>query len=129
MKLRSNIRQHGVSLTGLIFILAIVGLIAVVALKVSPTVSEYMSIKKSIVSAKTAGTTPAEVRSSFDKQADINYITSITSKDLEIEKNGDGLNVSFAYQKKIPLVGPVSLLIDYEGSTAPVRSTKNKPVE
>jgi hypothetical protein len=28
------------------------------------------------------------------------------------------VEVSFAYQKKIPLVGPASLLIDYEGSTA-----------
>ena len=129
MKLRSNIKQRGVSVTGLIFILAIIGMIAVVAMKVVPTVTEYMSIKRAIGSAKAAGTTPAEVRSSFDKQADINYIGSIDSKDLEIEKNGDTLDVSFEYQKKISLVGPVSLLIDYEGSTAPTRLVKSKPAE
>ena len=129
MKLRSNIKQRGVSITGLIFILAILGMIAVVAMKVVPTVTEYMSIKRAIGSAKAAGTTPAEVRSSFDKQADINYIGSIDSKDLEIEKNGDTLDVSFEYQKKISLVGPVSLLIDYEGSTAPTRLVKSKLAE
>ena len=129
MKLRSNIKQRGLSITGLIFILAIVGVIAVVGMKVVPTVTEYMSIKKAIGSAKAAGTTPAEVRASFDKQADINYIGSIDSKDLEIEKNGEGLDVSFEYQKKIPLVGPVSLVIDYEGSTAPTRLAKKKAVE
>jgi hypothetical protein len=129
MKLRSNIRQRGVSITGLIFILAILGMIAVVAMKVVPTVSEYMAIKKAIGTAKAAGTTPVEVRSSFDKQADINYIESIKSKDLEIDNNGDGLDVSFEYQKKIPLVGPVSLVIDYEGTTAPTRLAKKKPTE
>ena len=126
MKVRSNIRQKGVSLVGLIFILAIIGLVAVIAMKVVPTVSEYMSIKKAIGTAKAAGITPAEVRSSFDKQANVGYITSISSRDLEIEKNGDGLDISFEYEKKISLMGPVSLLIEYEGSTAPRRLAKAK---
>jgi DNA-dependent RNA polymerase auxiliary subunit epsilon len=129
MKPGSNIRQHGVSLTGLIFILAIVAALAVLGLKVVPTFTEYLSIKKAIASAKSAGTTPAEVRTSFEKQAEVGYIDSISGKDLEIEKNGDGLDVSFAYQKKISLVGPVSLLIDYEGSTAPKRLAKKKQIE
>lgn len=129
MKLRSNTGQRGVSLTGLIFILAIVGSIAVLGLKVVPTVSEYLAAKKAIASAKAAGTTPAEVRSSFDKQADVGYIESISGKDLEIVKNGEAMDVSFAYQKKIQLVGPVSLLIDYEASTAPKRLGNQKQVE
>lgn len=129
MKPRSNIRQHGVSLTGLIFILAIIAMLAVLALKVVPTFTEYLSIKKAIASAKSAGTTPAEVRTSFDKQTEVGYIDSISGKDLEIKKNGESLDVSFAYQKKISLVGPVSLLIDYEGSTAPKRLAKKKQIE
>lgn len=129
MKLRSNARQYGVSLTGLIFILVIIATLAVLGLRVVPTVTEFLAAKKAITSAKAAGTTPAEVRASFDKQAEVGYIESITSKDLDIVKNGDSLDVSFAYQKKIPLIGPVSLLIDYEDSTAPKRLAKNKPVE
>jgi hypothetical protein len=71
------------------------------------------------------------VRNAFDRNAGVSYIDSITGKDLEIVKNGDGFDVSFAYQKVIPLVGPTSLLIDYEGSTAPTGSkllTKKKPM-
>lgn len=127
MKLLSNNRQSGVSLFGLIFILAIIGVIAVLGMKVVPTFTEYLSVKKAIVSAKAAGSTVAEVRSSFDKQAEVGYIDAISGKDLEIVKNGDGLDVSFAYQKKIPLFGPASLLMDYEGSTAPKIPAK-KPV-
>ena len=129
MKLRSNFRQAGVSLTGLIFVLAILAVLAVLGMKVVPTVSEYMSIKKAVNNAKTAGITPAEVRAAFDRQAEISYIDSISGKDLELVKNGDAFDISFAYQKKISLVGPVSLLIDYEDSTAPKRLGKKKQAE
>jgi hypothetical protein len=111
-------RQEGVSLVGLIFIIAVLGMIAVLALKVTPTVAEYFSIKKAIATAKASGSTVREIQSAFDKQANVGYIDSISSKDLEITKNGEDIEVSFAYQKKIPLVGPTSLLIDYAGSTA-----------
>jgi hypothetical protein len=129
MKRRSNNIQRGVSLSGLIFVLIIVAMVAVLGMKVVPTVSEYMSIKKAIVSAKGAGTTPAEVRTSFDKQAQVGYIESISGKDLEITKNGNDLDVSFEYQKKISLAGPVSLVIDYEGSTASKRPAKKPEAE
>lgn len=118
MKLRSKYRQAGLSLSGLIAGLVILAVIAVLAMKIAPTVTEYMAIKKAIATAKTAGTSVREIQSSFDKQAEVGYISSISSKDLEIVKNGDDIEISFAYQKKIPLVGPASLLLDYSGSTA-----------
>ena len=124
MKIKTGTKQHGLSLTSLIFMLAVVGLIAVLGMKVVPTVSEYLSIKKMIGKAKQDGATPHEIQNSFDKQADVNYVTSITGKDLEITRADGGFEVSFAYEKRIPLVGPVSLLIDYAGSTASQSSLK-----
>lgn len=129
MKARMVNKERGISLIGTILMLIILAMIGVIALKVVPTVTEYMTIKKAIVVAKTSGSV-AEIRRSFDKQADVGYVDSITSKDLDIEKTGDGFEVSFAYEKKIPLVGPVSLAIDYEGSTAPASlGPKRKPVD
>lgn len=124
MKLKA--KQSGLTLVGLIFVLVIIGLIAVVAMKVFPTVSEYTSIKKAIVTAKASGSTVGAIKASFDKQAEVGYIESITSKDLEITKNGDEIDVSFAYQKKIPLFGPASLLLEYEGTTAKTPGTVKK---
>jgi hypothetical protein len=109
--------EQGVSLTGLIVLLAIVGVIAVLAMKVVPTFTEFMSIKKAIASVKAQGGSIPEMRSAFNKQAEVGYIDSIDGKDLTIVKNGDDADISFAYQKVIPMVGPVSLLIDYAGST------------
>ncbi|MFZ6725453.1 DUF4845 domain-containing protein [Undibacterium sp. MH2W] len=110
--------QRGISLIGLILSLGAVVLIAMLAMKVVPTAIEYFSIKKAIVSAKNAGTTVREIQIAFDKQAEVGYITSITGKDLVISRNGDDIDVSFTYQKKIPLFGPATLLLDYEGTTA-----------
>lgn len=122
-----NRKQQGISLVGLIFVLAILAMLAVIGLKVVPTVTEYMAVNKAIAKAKTDGSTPAEIRSSFDKQADVAYITSITGKDLEVYNGGNGLEVSFAYDKKIPLVGPASLLIEYAGTTD--KQKGRKPVK
>jgi beta-lactam-binding protein with PASTA domain len=110
-------KQRGISLSGTIFVLVILAVLAVFAMKLVPPVSEYMSIKKAITTAKSAGTTVHEIQSSFDKQADINNISAITGKDLEIVKNGENIVVSFAYEKKIPLTGPASLLLEFSGST------------
>lgn len=120
----TRIKQAGVSLVGLIFILAILGVVGVIALKVVPTITEFMSVKKAISLAKTSGNTVPEIRQSFDKQADVAYITSVTGKDLDVQKTADGYDVGVSYEKKIPLFGPANLEIDYEFSTSPTFTPK-----
>ncbi|WP_220807246.1 DUF4845 domain-containing protein [Noviherbaspirillum aridicola] len=117
--------HRGFSLGGFLFVIIIVALLAVLGMKVVPTVIEYAAIKKAIVTAKNAGTTPREIQDSFEKQRTTAYIDSVTGKDLEIVKTGDGYDVSVAYQKKIELVGPASLVLDYEASTAPGSAGKS----
>lgn len=114
-------KQTGVSLVGLIFVLGVLGLIAVLAMKIVPTVTEFMAVKKAMNGARSAGGTIAEIRTAFDRQADVGYIESVSSKDLLIVPKPDGADVSIAYQKKIPLFGPASLVIDYEATTIPAK--------
>lgn len=115
---QNNAKQRGITLLGLILVLAILGAIGVLGLKVVPTVVEYMSVKKAVASAKAAGTSAPEIRAAFDRQADVGYIDSITGKDLEIVRDGEQFEINYAYTKKIPLFGPASLLIEYAGTTA-----------
>ncbi|MBC7514651.1 MAG: DUF4845 domain-containing protein [Herminiimonas sp.] len=122
-----NGRQRGITLVGLIVVLAMLGMLGIVGLKVVPTVLEYHSIKRAINSARVNAVTVRDVQAAFDKQANAGYIDAITGKDLVIVKNGSDFDVSFAYDKKIPLVGPASLLLEYEGST--VTSGNKKTIE
>jgi hypothetical protein len=92
---------------------------AMVSLKVFPTVTEYLAIKRAVVKARTDGTDPVTIRSAFDRAAAIEDITSITGKDLQIQRTqGGGYTVGFAYEKRIPLAGPVNLLLDYRGDAS-----------
>jgi type II secretory pathway pseudopilin PulG len=109
--------QRGISLTGLIFVLAILGVLGVFALKMVPTVIEYRSIKSAIEKAKENGGTVREMQTSFDKNADINNVTAIAGRDLVFTRDGGTTEISFAYEKRIPLAGNVSLVIDYAGTT------------
>ena len=62
-----------------------------------------------------AGNTVPEVKSIFDKAAQIDDITSISGKDLEVTKEGDKVVVKFAYNKEIHMFGPAFLLLKYVG--------------
>nr|WP_315484116.1 DUF4845 domain-containing protein [uncultured Undibacterium sp.] len=120
-------KSRGMSLVGLIFVLGILAVLVVLASKIAPTVIEYMSIKRAISSVKlTNAGSATEIQSAFNKQADVGYITSISGRDLIIEKTETGLEISFSYTKKIPLVGPASLLLEYEGTTAKKATVQKK---
>lgn len=112
-------KQRGVSLSGLIFIVAILGVIAVFGMRTVPSYLEYKAIKNSIVAAKASGGSVQEMRTSFDKNADVAYITSLAGRDLVFSRDSGQLEISFAYEKRLPLAGNVSLVIDYSGTTDP----------
>jgi len=113
--------QRGVALTGLIFWGIAIFLVAVLGMKVTPSVIDYYKIKKDIqavVEKATPTATIPELRSSFDKFAQVDQL-SFSSKNLDIFKNSRGqVVIEFAYDQKIPLFANVSLLIEYKGSTA-----------
>ena len=114
---RTRRSQRGLSIIGLIFIgLIVVGLLAI-GFRAVPAVVEYIAIERALAKIKTEGTTVREIQAAFDRHATIDDITSINSKDLDITKDGDQIVISYAYQKKIPIVDNVSLVIDFAGTT------------
>jgi len=115
---RSARAQHGLSLLGLLFIAALITMAATLALNVAPTVNEYLAIKRAIVKARADGIDPRSIRGAFDRAAAVEDITSIDGKDLIVERLPNGeFAISFDYERRIELFGPVSLLILYQGET------------
>jgi len=112
--------QAGVSLSGLIVVLAVIGALALLAIKVTPAYLEYRAVKGAMAQAKAAGGSVREMQAAFDRNAGINNVTAIQGRDLVIERNDAGATeVSFGYEKRIPLAGNVSLVIDFAGTTDP----------
>jgi uncharacterized membrane protein YhiD involved in acid resistance len=110
-------RQRGLSLIGLLFWAILISVVALVAMKVLPSLNEYFTIQRAVNKLATSGaTTVAEVRNAFERQKDIEYsISSIGGKDLDITKENDRLVISFGYDKEIELIDPVFLVIKYRG--------------
>ena len=112
-------RQRGITLFGLLLWAIVIGFLALVGMRVVPTVNEYFTIQKAVSKIAAEGfTTVPEIRSAFEKQKQIEYsITSISSKDLDITKENDKVVIHFAYDKEVEIMSPVYLLIKYEGSS------------
>jgi hypothetical protein len=109
-------RQRGLSLLGLIVLGVIIVFGALVTMKIFPTVTEFIAVNRAVDKAQREGTDVITIRNAFDRAAAVDDITSITGKDLLIQRDPQGgFNVSFAYEKRIPLIGPASLVLDYRG--------------
>jgi len=114
-------RQRGVSLGGLLIWCIIIGLSAVLVMKVTPDVIEYLTINKIVKAVisdpATKEASVSEIRDNFAKRAYLERIQAVEPADLDISKEGDQVVLSFSYSKKIHLAGNVSLLLDFEGSS------------
>jgi len=108
--------QRGVTFIGVVVIGAIVAVLGTVAAQLVPTLIEYQAIARAAHRAA-SGTTVAEVRSLFDKAAQIDDIHSVRSADLQITKENDRVVVNFAYEREIHLAGPAWLVMRYSGSS------------
>jgi hypothetical protein len=110
-------RQRGLSLIGLMVWAVGLGIVALVVMKVVPTINEFYTIQRAVDKvAKEGGTTVPDIRQAFDRQKEIEYsIQAISGTDLEITKVNEKIVVAFAYDKEIELMAPVYLVIKYQG--------------
>jgi hypothetical protein len=99
----------------------IIGVAALMAMKLFPDVTEYLAVVKDI---KATAQDPmvresgvAEIRTAYGKRAEIDNIKSIAPADLDITKDDGNVVIAFAYSRKIPLFANVSLVLDFEGSS------------
>ena len=109
--------QRGVTLIGLLLWAIVVAFVALMVVRVLPTINEYSTILRAVQKiAKEAPSTVPEARAAFERQKEIEYsISSIGGKDLLITKESDKVVIRFAYDKEIEIFEPVFLLIKYRG--------------
>jgi hypothetical protein len=113
-------KQRGITLSGTIMWLAILGFLAIMAAKLMPAYLEYASVKKIFKTMEQAGDTKGtvrDIRRTFDKLNAIENVTSVKSEDLEITKQGQDAVVSASWSVRVPLVYNVAACLDFSAST------------
>ena len=114
-------KQRGVSLTGLIITLAVLGFIAVMAAKLMPAYVEYFTVKKMFAAMDGDGTlkgTVRDIRRAFDTRNAIEDVKSVKGEDLEITKEGGETVITATWSNKVPLVSNVSACLDFMVTTS-----------
>jgi len=108
--------QNGVTLMGLIVVSALLVVVALVGMKVVPAYMEFLSVKKVLSAMKQEPLdtmSVSDIKKSFDKRANVAYISVVKGSDLTIEKTSSGTVVNVEYQVIKPIAGNISVLIDF----------------
>lgn len=114
-------RQRGMSMFGILLVCIGVILVAIGGLKIAPAYLEFMNVKKAVAGIATSGEgrgNVGEIRRAFDKRAQVDGIEVITGADLDVSKENGEIVIGFAYPKKVPLFGNVSLMFDFSGASS-----------
>ncbi len=108
-------RQAGLGLVSGVLLLVCGGIVLAAAARAVPVVVEYRAIAEAARQAA-AAESPTAARARFDRAAQVEGIQSVASADLEIQGQGGNLRVAFAYQREVPLAGPVFLTFKLRGA-------------
>jgi len=114
--------QQGVSLTGLIMVAFVLIFVAILGMKLVPAYlhsQQISQIFKDISRDSMMLNAPAkDIKESFSKRANINYITDMSPEDIDINKEDGKLILSANYFVKIPLVANITLLLEFNPSSS-----------
>ena len=101
-----------------LFLAAIAIFIAMLAMKLVPAYIEFFSVKKILVAMAQEGDTKsmsnAELRTSFARRASVGYVTAVKPEDLSFDRANGNVVISVDYEYRTPLVGNISLVVDYQ---------------
>lgn len=120
-KQKSVKSQQGMTFLGMAIVIGILIFGAIIAMKMAPAYIEYMSVKKVLHAMKQDPLntmSKKDIKDSYTRRASIDDIHSITADDLDIEKDETGNTmISVKYQVVKPLMGNVSVIIDFATSS------------
>ena len=110
--------QRGVTFIGLLFILALAGVVVYAGIRLAPLYLNYMKVAKTLdsVAAEVKGDNPdpAAIRNLIDRHFNIEDPTGVTVKDIEITKDADGVEMHVVYDDTVPYVANVSLSVHFD---------------
>lgn len=119
--MRNQHTQRGITIVGFLFVVIVVLGMAMIGFRVLPSYIEYFAVEKTLkktLNDARDGISLGDFRRSFDLASSADYIDSVHGSDIDLNKDGNQLTATAAWQKKLPLVANVSLLLDFEASAS-----------
>ena len=122
MTLTTPKQQRGITLSGVMFFMILVGFSAYSAARVLPGYFDYWSVqrimKNVVEQPNIQDSKERDIRAKFVKELQINNIETVNSEDLLVEWIPNGVRLSVDFSVKKPFMGPVSLCLDFQAEAA-----------
>ncbi len=118
--MQSAKRQHGLTITGFLFVAAVVIIAALVSFRMIPAYIEYYSVKKALEGAlnDARDLSPAEIRRSVERRLNVDYVDSVRASDVEVTKSGNTVTAATTWEKRLHMVGNVSIILEFEATAS-----------
>jgi hypothetical protein len=109
--------QRGMTFIGLAVLVAFVGVFVYAGIRLVPLYLEYMNVVRAMESLKSegaSGMTQASLRVTLEKRLDINDVTVINVKDIEIKRENEAWQIHAVYDATTPFVGNIEFLVHFD---------------
>ena len=107
--------QRGLSMIGFLFVAAVVLVTAMIAFRMIPSYIEQYTIQKALEGALADSNdlSTATIRRAMDRRLAADYADVVSGKDVEVTREGNKITASVGWEKRLPLVSNVSILLDF----------------
>jgi hypothetical protein len=116
------VQQRGMSFSGFIFAAFLLVICAIFGFRLIPAYIQDATINSTFNEISRdpnmQNATPHDIMDSFDRHSAVDDITAIKSSDIVISSDGGRPVLSASYTVKIPVVGNISLLLEFNPSSA-----------
>ena len=109
--------QKGMTFLGYVIVLGIIGFFAVMAMKLAPLYLEFQSVVKimnNVAEQSSAQTPVAAIRTSIQKQLDVNNIDRVEGRDFEIKRDKGTTTLSIDYEARTQFAGRLWFLLTFD---------------
>lgn len=118
-------RQQGMTLIGMLIVAGIAGVFLLAGIRLVPIYLEYMKVETTLNEVKKdldgSNAGPGQIRTAIERRFDIESVTAIGARDVEIERSANGYLVTADYEGRAPFLGNVYLVMVFDKSVEVVR--------
>lgn len=111
-------RQSGMTFIGMLFVLGMVGMFLYAGVRLLPLYLNYLKVARSMEAAagefKSENPDQVAVHRSLEKHWQIEDISGVDAKDVEVTKDESGMVMHVSYDEAAPYIANVSLSVHFD---------------
>lgn len=111
-------RQSGMTTVGFLFLAVFVGLFAFAFIRLTPVYLNYMKVAGVLEGVQaefdSQNATISAIRTSIERRFDVESVTQISPRDVEIRSEREGFVIATAYDHSAPFIANISFTVHFD---------------